>query len=257
MSQINQAEAASVVAEAGPKSISGQVFLDSNSNAQLDSSESGLPGFRVYLDLNGNGSWETEEPSIVTDETGVFNFSGLAAREYKVREVQQQGWIETLPTYTQNFTYTVPARSTIVTDLLFGNVHIEQSGSGSGSGSGSSSSTSSTSTSGGNITAGTSTQAGGDLGGAGSSGNHSSSSIPVTGGVGGGNARPNTASNLEEGLGGDAGMTPDSSASPTPQILGQSTSLPVTGISAVSVIVLAIFSFLMGLLKVFKPYFQK
>ncbi|GAB6185874.1 GEVED domain-containing protein [Thermopirellula anaerolimosa] len=70
--------------------------------------EPGLPGVQVYVDLNNNAVLDSFEPVAVTqlddpstpnvDETGFYQFTGLFAGSYTVREVVPSGWIQTYPT---------------------------------------------------------------------------------------------------------------------------------------------------------------
>ncbi len=55
-------------------SITGLVFSDNNSNGKMDTDEAGLANFRVYLDANNNGSWESSDPSMVTGARWNFRF---------------------------------------------------------------------------------------------------------------------------------------------------------------------------------------
>src|SRR5262249_5271160 len=81
------------------------------------SGEPGHGGVLVYLDLNNNGTFDTGEPSTVTqaddpntaaDETGLYTFYGLASGTYVIREAAPAGSVTTLPsasasTYSTNF----------------------------------------------------------------------------------------------------------------------------------------------------------
>ena len=57
----------------------------------------GLPGWKIYLDLNANGTLDAGEPSQITDLSGRYEFTGLAAGNYIVREVMQSGWTQVFP----------------------------------------------------------------------------------------------------------------------------------------------------------------
>ncbi len=68
--------------------------------------EPGLAGVTVYLDLNNNGALDPGEPSTITardnlgtpeDETGNFEFTGLQAGQYVVRQVVGANWSQTTP----------------------------------------------------------------------------------------------------------------------------------------------------------------
>ncbi|NEP56504.1 MAG: tandem-95 repeat protein, partial [Symploca sp. SIO2G7] len=72
-----------------------------------DTSEMGLAGVRVYLDLNNNGTLDPDEPTQITatdnpatldiDETGQYHFTGLLPGNYIVREVVPPGYTQTFP----------------------------------------------------------------------------------------------------------------------------------------------------------------
>jgi Domain of unknown function (DUF4214)/SdrD B-like domain len=66
--------------------ISGVVFADFNGNGVLDSSESGLDGQTVFLDLNNDGTFDPGDPAAVTDAKGNFTFTNLASGSYTVRQ---------------------------------------------------------------------------------------------------------------------------------------------------------------------------
>ena len=75
--------------------VTGFVWTDTNSNGVLDRGESGLAGAVVYLDLNGNDVRDPTDPVAVTqsddprtreNELGVYEFAGLEAGRYVVRQ---------------------------------------------------------------------------------------------------------------------------------------------------------------------------
>ena len=95
-------------------SISGGVWNDQNLNLTWDSGESGLSNWRVYLDTNGNGTWDASEPSALTATGGTYTLGGLATGSYSVREVVQSGWKQTWPggtSQTQTITLTTTTPS--------------------------------------------------------------------------------------------------------------------------------------------------
>lgn len=96
-------------------SISGTVFDDANGNRVRDNGEEGLHNITVYLDLNNNGKFDyDDEPSQKTDFLGAYHMTNLAAGTYKVREVLQNGWIQTTPTNNYGWTVTVAPRQDVV-----------------------------------------------------------------------------------------------------------------------------------------------
>src|SRR5262249_17437588 len=54
----------------------------------------GQSGVRIFLDLNGNGQFEQDEPNTLTDANGRFQFTGLTPGSYAVREVLLPGWTQ-------------------------------------------------------------------------------------------------------------------------------------------------------------------
>ncbi len=79
-------------------SITGVVFNDLNNNGSKDGSETGLPGWTVYLDGNNNGQLDSSETSLQSQGDGSYTFTNLSAGTYYVREVSQSNWVQTQPT---------------------------------------------------------------------------------------------------------------------------------------------------------------
>jgi len=98
--------------------------------------EPGLGGVTVYLDLNNNGALDSGEPNTVTlnddpatpnvSEAGQYQFTGLSAGTYTVREVVPAGLAQTFPTGGAH-TVTVAAGQT-VEGIDFGNQSPQTSG---------------------------------------------------------------------------------------------------------------------------------
>jgi RHS repeat-associated protein len=77
-------------------SISGTVFNDQNG----DGSPAGdlpLAGRTAYLDSNGDGQREDNEPSIITDASGNYAFAGLPAGHHVVALEPLSGQVQTAP----------------------------------------------------------------------------------------------------------------------------------------------------------------
>jgi hypothetical protein len=72
--------------------ISGQVFLDYNGNGIADQNEPGLAKQTVFLDLNNSGKLDPGDPTATTDQNGLYQFTGLAAGAYTVRESVSGGF---------------------------------------------------------------------------------------------------------------------------------------------------------------------
>ncbi|NEN91048.1 MAG: DUF4347 domain-containing protein, partial [Okeania sp. SIO3H1] len=77
-------------------SISGTKFNDFNNDGIFDSDELRIPGVTIYLDLDGDGELDLDEPSQITDNNGNYSFNNLAPGEYTVREVVPSGFTPTL-----------------------------------------------------------------------------------------------------------------------------------------------------------------
>jgi subtilisin family serine protease len=87
--------------------IQGVVFLDRNRDGKWDVDEPGLPGSRVFLDINGDGTYaggvplvvaQSDDPSTRTKlEDGLFSFVGLIPGNYYVAPLVETGWRQTLP----------------------------------------------------------------------------------------------------------------------------------------------------------------
>ena len=75
-------------------SISGNVFNDVNGNGTQDWATPGCPVGTVFIDTNGNGTYDSGEPSAVTDSSGNYTISGVAAGTYNLDVVIQNGYHE-------------------------------------------------------------------------------------------------------------------------------------------------------------------
>ncbi|HBJ38596.1 MAG TPA: hypothetical protein DDZ51_28375, partial [Planctomycetaceae bacterium] len=103
-----------VIANAGE--IRGKVFEDAVANGIYDSGEPLIQSVRVFVDLNGNGSFDNNEQSVVTDASGAFAFTGIATyREYTLKAVPPVGFEIASPSISDDFTWKifVPAGGTI------------------------------------------------------------------------------------------------------------------------------------------------
>lgn len=69
----------------GNSSIGDTVWYDLDGDGSLDPGENVLDGVTLFLDFDEDGVLDDNEPSVITDEDGLYSFSGLLAGEYIVR----------------------------------------------------------------------------------------------------------------------------------------------------------------------------
>jgi subtilisin-like proprotein convertase family protein len=90
----------------GLSEIHGVKWSDFDGDSVRDESDTGLAGVTIYLDANNNGILDDGELSTVTatddlstseNETGAYEFTGLMAGTYIVREVVPTGYEQTYP----------------------------------------------------------------------------------------------------------------------------------------------------------------
>jgi subtilisin-like proprotein convertase family protein len=79
-----------------PTSIRGRLWNDVNGDGS-QIGEPGLDGWTVYLDENGNGAIDLDEPSTITDELGDYELTGAEAGHHIVTAVLPPGWMQTSP----------------------------------------------------------------------------------------------------------------------------------------------------------------
>ncbi len=91
--------------------IIGQVFSDQNGNGVQDLVDSGVSGIRVFVDLDGEGDFDANEPSALTNEFGGYLLSGVAPGETNVTLV--------LPA---NHAFTAPLSGVRQVDLADGGI---------------------------------------------------------------------------------------------------------------------------------------
>ena len=91
-----------------PSSIAGNVFRDASGNG-LTTDDTAHSGVVVYLDTNNNKVRDTGEQSKTTAADGSYQFTGLAAGTYRVREVVPSNFVRTNPTLADNYTVNLTA----------------------------------------------------------------------------------------------------------------------------------------------------
>ncbi|MBX7105635.1 MAG: MBG domain-containing protein [Gemmataceae bacterium] len=84
--------------------ITGTVYDDLDGNGTRNNGEDGVSGWRVYLDLDNSGTWNTDavgdiEPSALTNVDGDYTISKLQPGTYRVGDVVQAGWTATAPAF--------------------------------------------------------------------------------------------------------------------------------------------------------------
>lgn len=88
--------------------IHGIVYHDANRNGTLDAVESGLDGWIVYLDADGDAQRDADETNATTGPAGSYAFRALEPGTHVVRAVAPAGWVQTAPA-TGNHTLTLAA----------------------------------------------------------------------------------------------------------------------------------------------------
>jgi Tol biopolymer transport system component len=100
-------------------SLSGNKYDDVNNDGARGDNEPYLQGWTVYLDLNGNGQLDIDEPRSRTDSGGNYSFVNLKPGTYVVREVPKNGWNVTDP--AAGFHEVALISNQSATGLIFGN----------------------------------------------------------------------------------------------------------------------------------------
>ena len=78
--------------------ISGTVFRDADGDGIFDGNENGLSGVTLYFDYDNDAHKDADETSVITDFSGHYAFTGVAAGTWKVRQVLPGGYAQTSPT---------------------------------------------------------------------------------------------------------------------------------------------------------------
>jgi hypothetical protein len=103
-----------------PGGITGSKFNDLDADGNWDAGEDGIQGWEIYLDLNDNDQYETNEPNVITGLNGFYEFSDLAPDTYSVVEIDQAGWQQTFPGGGGTHTFAVEPNE-VVENINFGN----------------------------------------------------------------------------------------------------------------------------------------
>ncbi|MEG4345616.1 SdrD B-like domain-containing protein [Microcoleus sp. A003_D6] len=75
--------------------ITGCKFEDYNLNGYRDGNEPAIAGVTIAIDTNGDGVLQANEPTTVTNESGIFAFTNLTPGFYSIREVTPSGYFKT------------------------------------------------------------------------------------------------------------------------------------------------------------------
>lgn len=100
-------------------SIAGTLWTDTNANGAVDTGEAVLASRTVFIDANNNSTLDAGEVSKVSDASGNYSFTSLAAGTYSIRQVLPSGWSQTFPTANTGQSVTVTAGQ-VVTGKNFG-----------------------------------------------------------------------------------------------------------------------------------------
>lgn len=116
----------------GAATIQGRVFNDTNANGIFDGADTGIDGFRVFLDTDFDGQLDSGEISKPVSATGTYTFTAVPSGVYRVREVFREGWRQTFPAlgyYEVQLAYGAAAKSQSFantdTVLIKGNVFMD------------------------------------------------------------------------------------------------------------------------------------
>jgi hypothetical protein len=94
-------------------SISGTVFNDANGDRVRNNGEAGIGAITIYNDANNNSKLDAGEKTTLTDASGHYSLSSLAAGPYKIREVLKTGWTQTTPTNNYGWTITLAMNQSV------------------------------------------------------------------------------------------------------------------------------------------------
>ena len=77
--------------------VSGTVFVHANGNGKREAAEAALRGMRIFVDLDKDGLFDSNEPSVVSDAKGNFSLQSLSAGRYVLRAAGKKGYSATSP----------------------------------------------------------------------------------------------------------------------------------------------------------------
>ena len=77
--------------------ISGFIFNDTNANGIKESGEGALVGWRVWVDKDVDGVFDSNEPSTLSDAHGKYRVNFVGGGTWRVQTLVPTGWKATLP----------------------------------------------------------------------------------------------------------------------------------------------------------------
>lgn len=77
--------------------IRGIKWRDGNTNGILDAGDSVVHGWRVFVDHDEDGEWDSGEPFAVTDTSGEYSLHTESGSHLQIAEESRAGWIQTYP----------------------------------------------------------------------------------------------------------------------------------------------------------------
>ena len=92
---LNLQDANVTFANTPSSNITGCKFEDFNLNGYRDGNEPAIPGVTIFIDTNGDGQLQANEPTTTTNQFGTFAFNNLRPGTYKIREVTPPGYFQT------------------------------------------------------------------------------------------------------------------------------------------------------------------
>ncbi|MEG4021650.1 SdrD B-like domain-containing protein [Microcoleus sp. S13C4] len=92
---LNLQDANVTFANTPSSNITGCKFEDFNLNGYRDGNEPAIPGVSIFIDSNGDGQLQANEPTTTTNQFGTFAFNNLRPGTYSIREVTPPGYFQT------------------------------------------------------------------------------------------------------------------------------------------------------------------
>jgi hypothetical protein len=114
--------ASSVQSQTG--TITGTVFKDLNGDGVKNSNDTGLSGWRIFIDKDGDKRYDSNETYVRSNSSGVYTFSNILNGTYRICEtLVDSSWRYTVPA---NGVYTVVLTGGSTSTKLWGNTQNPQ-----------------------------------------------------------------------------------------------------------------------------------